>query len=78
MPSLADHYNISTSKGKVAKFSIFKHNYKIGDDVIGLMDFSDGTVPCLKVSRMWFFHAASCACYLPSWALSLSLIGVTA
>lgn len=44
------HYNISTSKGKVAKFSIFKHNYKIGDDVLGLMDFSDATVPCLKFS----------------------------
>ncbi|XP_072849207.2 RAB6A-GEF complex partner protein 2 [Pogona vitticeps] len=41
-------YNISNSGGKVGSFCIFKTVYKIGEDVIGTFNFSEGDVPCLQ------------------------------
>ncbi|KAG8281115.1 Golgi membrane exchange factor (Ric1p-Rgp1p) subunit [Homalodisca vitripennis] len=41
-------YNITNSKGKVARFCLFKQAYKLGEDIIGTFDFSDATVPCVQ------------------------------
>ncbi|NXA25432.1 RGP1 protein, partial [Ibidorhyncha struthersii] len=45
-----DLYNISNTRGKVGTFCIFKTVYKIGEDVIGTFNFSEGDIPCLQVS----------------------------
>ncbi|RMC16551.1 hypothetical protein DUI87_06488 [Hirundo rustica rustica] len=42
-------YNISNTRGKVGTFCIFKTVYKIGEDVIGTFNFSEGDIPCLQV-----------------------------
>ncbi|XP_074935958.1 RAB6A-GEF complex partner protein 2 isoform X2 [Phalacrocorax aristotelis] len=43
-------YNISNTRGKVGTFCIFKTMYKIGEDVIGTFNFSEGDIPCLQFS----------------------------
>ncbi|XP_048406220.1 RAB6A-GEF complex partner protein 2 isoform X3 [Stegostoma tigrinum] len=43
-------YNITNVRGKVGKFCIFKTIYKIGEDVVGTFDFSEGDIPCLQFS----------------------------
>ncbi|KFQ11142.1 Retrograde Golgi transport protein RGP1, partial [Haliaeetus albicilla] len=43
-------YNISNTRGKVGSFCIFKTVYKIGEDVIGTFNFSEGDIPCLQFS----------------------------
>lgn len=51
LPSCStDLYNISNTRGKVGTFCIFKTIYKIGEDVIGTFNFSEGDIPCLQVS----------------------------
>lgn len=49
-PLSADLYSISNTRGKVGKFCIFKTVYKIGEDIIGTFNFSEGDIPCLQVS----------------------------
>ncbi|XP_033020238.1 RAB6A-GEF complex partner protein 2 isoform X3 [Lacerta agilis] len=41
-------YNISNSRGKVGTFCIFKAVYKIGEDIVGTFNFSEGDIPCLQ------------------------------
>lgn len=43
-------YNITNSKGKVAKFLLFKQAFKLGEDIVGMFDFSHGTIPCVQFS----------------------------
>ncbi|XP_067665114.1 RAB6A-GEF complex partner protein 2-like [Haliotis asinina] len=43
-------YNITNARGRVAKFLLFKQAYKLGEDIMGIFDFSDGTVPCVQYS----------------------------
>lgn len=43
-------YNITNSKGKVAKFLLFKQAFKLGEDIVGMFDFSEGTIPCVQFS----------------------------
>ncbi|XP_046354863.1 RAB6A-GEF complex partner protein 2-like [Haliotis rufescens] len=43
-------YNITNARGRVAKFLLFKQAYKLGEDIVGIFDFSDGTVPCVQYS----------------------------
>ncbi|XP_041361064.1 RAB6A-GEF complex partner protein 2-like [Gigantopelta aegis] len=43
-------YNITNAKGKVARFLMFKQAYKLGEDIVGIFDFTDGTVPCVQYS----------------------------
>ncbi|XP_025077254.1 RAB6A-GEF complex partner protein 2-like isoform X1 [Pomacea canaliculata] len=43
-------YNITNVKGKVAKFMLFKQAFKLGEDIVGIFDFSEGTVPCVQFS----------------------------
>lgn len=51
-----DLYNISNTRGKVGTFCIFKTVYKIGEDVIGTFNFSEGDIPCLQVSADFGHH----------------------
>lgn len=44
-----DTYNISNAEGVVARFCLFKPAFKLGEDIIGTIDFSQSTVPCLQV-----------------------------
>ncbi|XP_074650930.1 RAB6A-GEF complex partner protein 2-like [Tubulanus polymorphus] len=43
-------YNVTNSKGKVARFCLFKQAYKLGEDIIGTFDFSDVDIPCVQYS----------------------------
>ncbi|KAL3831384.1 hypothetical protein ACJMK2_023136 [Sinanodonta woodiana] len=43
-------YNITNARGKVAKCILFKQAYKLGEDIIGIFDFKDGTVQCVQYS----------------------------
>ncbi|CAH1795751.1 unnamed protein product [Owenia fusiformis] len=43
-------YNITNTRGKVARFCLFKQAYRIGEDVIGAFDFDQGTIPCVQYS----------------------------
>ncbi|KAM3910336.1 RAB6A-GEF complex partner protein 2 isoform 1-T2 [Leptodactylus fuscus] len=43
-------YNISNARGRVGTFCIFKTVYKIGEDVIGTFNFTEGEIPCLQYS----------------------------
>ncbi|KAM6949312.1 RAB6A-GEF complex partner protein 2 isoform 2-T2 [Aplochiton taeniatus] len=43
-------FNITNMRGKVAKFCIFKIVYRLGEDIIGTFNFSDGDIPCLQYS----------------------------
>lgn len=45
----ANFYNITNSKGNVARFCLFKLAYKLGEDIIGTFDFEMNTVPCVQV-----------------------------
>lgn len=39
---------ISNHGSKVAKFSLVKTSYKLGEDIIGSFDFTDAQVPCVQ------------------------------
>ncbi|KAK1175116.1 RAB6A-GEF complex partner protein 2 [Acipenser ruthenus] len=43
-------FNITNVRGKVGKFCIFKMVYRIGEDIVGTFDFSEGDIPCLQFS----------------------------
>lgn len=43
-------YNITNAQGAVAKFCLFKPAFKLGEDIIGTIDFSDASVACLQYS----------------------------
>ena len=48
------HFNVANQDGKVVKITMNKTNYKIGDKIIGFLDFSDAQVPCVEV--IFFFN----------------------
>lgn len=41
-------YNVTNARGHVVKFCAFKHAYKLGEDIVGSLDFSGCNVPCLQ------------------------------
>lgn len=43
-------FNITNMRGKVAKFCIFKIVYRLGEDIVGTFNFSEGDIPCLQYS----------------------------
>jgi hypothetical protein len=45
-------YNITKSQGRVVRFCLFKHAYKLGEDIVGTFDFSEATVPCVQVKLL--------------------------
>jgi len=48
-------FKISTSNSKetVAKFYLSKPVFRIGEDVVGWLDFSSSTVSCFQVRSFW-------------------------
>ncbi|XP_076829384.1 RAB6A-GEF complex partner protein 2 [Brachyhypopomus gauderio] len=43
-------FNITNARGKVARFCIFKTMYRLGEDIVGTFNFSEGDIPCLQYS----------------------------
>ncbi|KAM8881356.1 RAB6A-GEF complex partner protein 2 [Synchiropus picturatus] len=43
-------FNIANGRGKVVKLCIFKTVYRLGEDIIGTFNFSEGDIPCLQYS----------------------------
>ena len=43
-------YKVTNSQGKVVSLCLFKSSYRLGEDIIGTLDFSDGVVSCMQVS----------------------------
>lgn len=43
-------YVVSNKRGKVGRFCLFKSAYKLGEDIVGTLDFSCRTVRCVQVS----------------------------
>lgn len=35
---------------------LFKQAFKLGEDIVGIFDFSEGTVPCVQVSQLFGRH----------------------
>ena len=45
-----NYFNIANSRGKVAKFCLFKRSYKLGEDIVGAFDFGPAEIPCVQFS----------------------------
>ncbi|KAH8295248.1 hypothetical protein KR018_009094 [Drosophila ironensis] len=43
-------YRISNKRGFVGRFCLFKPAYKLGEDIVGSLDFSQGQVRCVQFS----------------------------
>lgn len=43
-------YLISNKRGRVGRFCLFKQNFKLGEDIVGTLDFSTRSVRCVQVS----------------------------
>lgn len=43
-------YNIQSVNGAVGKFCLSKYYYRLGEDVLGTFDFSEGPISCIKYS----------------------------
>lgn len=41
-------FNITNGRGKVTRFCLFKHAYKLGEDIVATLDFSSATIPCVQ------------------------------
>jgi hypothetical protein len=42
-------YVITNQLGKVAKFCVLKGTFKLGEDIVGIFNFAESTVPCVQV-----------------------------
>lgn len=43
-------YVITNRRGKVGRFCLFKPCYKLGEDIVGTLDFSSKTIKCVQLS----------------------------
>lgn len=43
-------FMISNKRGRVGRFCLFKQNFKLGEDIVGTLDFICRTVRCVQVS----------------------------
>lgn len=43
-----DVYNISNNRGRVCRLTLFKNNFRLGEDVLGTIDFDHTDVPCIQ------------------------------
>jgi len=46
----ASYFNIANSRGKVCRFCLFKRAYRLGEDIVGTFDFTEGGVECVQYS----------------------------
>ena len=42
-------FKIANSRGLMGIFSLIKTSVKIGEDIVGVFSFNEGTVPCVQV-----------------------------
>lgn len=49
-------YNITNSRGKVARFCLFKQAYRLGEDIVGTFDFEQTDVSCIEVSYIYIYY----------------------
>ncbi|ESN89822.1 hypothetical protein HELRODRAFT_186248 [Helobdella robusta] len=47
---IPSHYNITNKKGLVVEFCLFKHAFRLGDDIIGVCIFDKAAVKCVQFS----------------------------
>jgi hypothetical protein len=40
---------VTNSKGKVVSLCLFKNGYRLGEDIVGTLDFGDSKVSCMQV-----------------------------
>lgn len=64
-------FNITNMRGKVAKFCIFKTVYRLGEDIIGTFNFSEGDIPCLQV--LFPVFTPCCARFFIGWEIRKSV-----
>jgi hypothetical protein len=43
-----DIYNISNNRGRVGRLILFKNHFRLGEDILGTIDFDHTDVPCLQ------------------------------
>ncbi|CAF2886814.1 unnamed protein product [Rotaria sp. Silwood2] len=41
-------YNITNNRGRVCRFTLFKNNFKLGEDILGIIDFDHTEVSCVQ------------------------------
>jgi RAB6A-GEF complex partner protein 2 len=41
-------FNITNAQGKIVKLTLYKLDFKIGEDIVGYLDFSDSEVDCVE------------------------------
>lgn len=44
---------ITNQLGKVVRFCLLKSTFKLGEDVVGVFNFSEANVPCVQVNSDW-------------------------
>ena len=42
-------YKVTNSQGRVVNLCLFKTSYRLGEDVVGTLDFSEAVVSCMQV-----------------------------
>ena len=47
---VAMFYDIRNSKGRVGRLCVFKTSFRLGEDIVGLFDFSDAQSQCMQYS----------------------------
>ena len=57
-------YKVTNSQGKVVSLCLFKTNYRLGEDIIGTLDFTDGVVSCMQVPQQPIILASCISIHL--------------
>ena len=47
---VAMFYDIRNSKGRVGRLCVFKTSFRLGEDIMGIFDFSDAESQCMQYS----------------------------
>ena len=48
-------YKVTNSLGKVVSLCLFKTSYRLGEDIVGTLDFTDAVVSCMQVFELYCF-----------------------
>lgn len=46
-------YVITNQFGRVVRFCLLKSTFKLGEDIVGIFNFSDSTIPCVQVLNLF-------------------------
>ena len=49
---VSETFKIANSRGLMGIFSLMKTSVKIGEDIVGVFSFTEGTVPCMQVCSL--------------------------